>query len=91
MKTKIKRKQTLKPITGKTFDRMFDEGKDITPYLDMNSAVFTRIKVKRVNVDFPEWMVQKLDEEAVKLNVSRQAVIKMWLRERLDPEHLITR
>ncbi len=91
MKTRIKRKQTLKPITGREFDRMFDSGKDITPYLDMESAVFTRVKVKRVNVDFPEWMVQKLDEEAVKLNVSRQAVIKMWLRERLDPERRITR
>ena len=91
MKTRIKRKQTLKPITGEEFDRMFDEGKDITPYLDMDSLVVVRPKIQRVNVDFPEWMVHKLDEEAVKLNVSRQAIIKMWLRERLDPQRRITR
>jgi hypothetical protein len=91
MKTKAKRKQTLKPITGEEFDRMFDEGKDITPYLDLENAVFVRPKIQRVNVDFPEWMVQKLDEEAAKMNISRQAVIKMWLRERLDPQRRITR
>lgn len=85
MKSKTKRQTTPKPITGEEFDRMFDEGKDITPYLDMDSAVFVRPKVKRVNVDFPEWMVEKLDEEAQKLNVSRQAIIKMWLRDRLHP------
>ena len=89
MRTTSKIKRMPKPITGEELDRLFDEGKDITPYLDMGSAVVVRIQ--RVNVDFPEWMVQKLDEEAIKLNVSRQAVIKMWLRERLDPEHRITR
>lgn len=87
MKTKTKRKQTLKPITGKELDRMFDEGKDITPYLDMSTAVFVRPKIRRVNVDFPDWMVKRLDEEAVKMNVSRQAIIKMWLRDRLAPKH----
>lgn len=70
---------------------MFDEGKDITPYLDLERAVFVRPKIKRVNVDFPDWMVKKLDEEADKLNVSRQAIIKMWLRERLDPRRRFTR
>lgn len=53
--------------------------------------VVVRPKIQRVNVDFPEWMVKKLDEEAHKLNVSRQAIIKMWLRERLDPQRRITR
>ena len=87
MKTKTKRKRTLKPITGEELDRMFDEGKDITPYLDMSTAVFVRPKIRRVNVDFPDWMVKRLDEEAVKMNVSRQAIIKMWLRDRLAPKH----
>ncbi|MDP3542034.1 MAG: CopG family antitoxin [Elusimicrobiota bacterium] len=91
MKSKNKRKTTPKPITGEEFDRMFDEGKDITPYLDLERAVFVRPKIKRVNVDFPDWMVKKLDEEADKLNVSRQAIIKMWLRERLDPRRRFTR
>lgn len=91
MKSKTKRKTTPKTITTEEFDRMFDEGKDITPYLDFENAVAVRPKIQRVNVDFPEWMVKKLDEEAHKLNVSRQAIIKMWLRERLDPQRRITR
>lgn len=91
MKTKTKRKKAPRPVTGEELDRMFDEGKDITPYLDLERAVFVRPKVKRVNVDFPEWMVKKLDEEADKLNVSRQAIIKMWLKERLDPRRRVTR
>jgi len=55
--------------------------------LDLKKAIV----VQRVNVDFPSWMVDMLDQEAVKLNVSRQAIIKMWIRERLDPGHRITR
>ena len=89
MKIMRKRKLTPKPITAKEFDRMFDAGEDITPYIDLDSAVFVR--PRRVNVDFPEWMIRRLDEEAVKLNVSRQAIIKMWLRERLDPKNRVTR
>lgn len=91
MKTKTKIKTTPKTITAEEFDRLADEGKDITPYLDFENAIVVRPKIQRVNVDFPEWMVKKLDEEAHKLNVSRQAIIKMWLRERLDPQRRITR
>lgn len=91
MKSKTKRKTTPKTITAEEFDRLADEGKDITPYLDFEKMVVVRPKIQRVNVDFPEWMVKKLDEEAHKLNVSRQAIIKMWLRERLDPQRRITR
>ncbi len=91
MKTKTKKKTPPKTITAEEFDRMFDEGKDITPYLDFDKMIVVRPKIQRVNVDFPEWMVKKLDEEAHKLNVSRQAIIKMWLRERLDPQRRITR
>ena len=89
MKTAKKRKMTPKPITAKELDRKFDAGEDVMPYFDWDKAVFVR--VKRVNVDFPEWMIRRLDEEAVKLNVSRQAIIKMWLSERLDPKHRFTR
>ncbi|MBI2386219.1 MAG: CopG family transcriptional regulator [Elusimicrobia bacterium] len=78
-------------MTAEEFDRLADEGKDITPYLDFEKMIVVRPKIQRVNVDFPEWMVKKLDEEAHKLNVSRQAIIKMWLRERLDPQRRITR
>ncbi|MBI2061311.1 MAG: CopG family transcriptional regulator [Nitrospirae bacterium] len=68
------------------FDEKFDRGEDISRFLDLKRATI----VQRVNVDFPSWMVDLLDREAVKLNVSRQAIIKMWIRERLDPSHRLT-
>lgn len=79
-------KKRLKTITATEFDKKFDRGEDITPYLDLKKAVL----VRKVNVDFPDWMVKRLDREALKLNVSRQAVIKMWIRDRLDPHHRIS-
>lgn len=84
---KRSRKKTVKMITTEEFDAKVDRGEDITPYLDWENAVV----VKKVNVDFPNWMVDDLDREAQKLNVSRQAVIKMWLRDRLDPAGRKTR
>ena len=71
----------MKPITAEEFDRMFDNYEDITPYLDIKNMIV----VRRVNVDFPSWKIELLDREALKLNVSRQAIIKMWINERLHP------
>ena len=85
MKTMSKAKGT-KRITATEFDEKFDRGEDVVRYLDLKMATV----VHRVNVDFPSWMVDMLDREAVKLNVSRQAIIKMWIRERLDPSCRIT-
>ena len=65
-------------------DRKFDEGKDITPHLDLTKARRPKLEQKRVNVDFPLWMVQNLDREAQRLGVARQALIKLWLAERLE-------
>jgi len=79
MKNLHKQKKIIK-ITDKEFDEKFEQGKDITKYLDLKAATV----VKRVNVDFPAWMVVSLDQEATKLNVSRQAIIKMWIHERLN-------
>ncbi len=87
MKSTMKNKRASKRITAAEFDARFDSGEDISAYLDLKKAT----SVQRVNVDFPSWMVSLLDQEATKLNVSRQAIIKMWLRERLDPGHRITR
>ena len=86
MKTKSTAKIGNK-ISSAVFDAKFDNGEDITAFLDLKMATV----VKRVNVDFPSWMVDILDQEANKMNVSRQAIIKMWIRERLDPSHRITR
>lgn len=87
MKTKSGAGKRTKTITAAEFDAKFDRGEDITPYLDLKKATM----VFRVNVDFPAWMVERLDREATKLNVSRQAIIKMWIRERLDPDRKFTR
>lgn len=75
----LRRARSGKVISSKEFDEKFSRGEDIGAYLDMKNAVV----VKRVNVDFPSWMIQLLDKEALKLNVSRQAVIKMWIHDRL--------
>lgn len=72
-------------ITAEEFDAKFDRGENIVKYLDFKKATV----VKRVNVDFPTWMVEALDKESKKLNVSRQAVIKMWIYDHLSlaPSH----
>ena len=65
------------------FDRKFDAGEDITSLLDLSTARRVKQQHKRVNVDFPVWMIESLDKEAKRLGVSRQSVIKVWLGERL--------
>jgi hypothetical protein len=63
---------------------MFDDGEDIDHLIDWSSARRAGIKPRRVNVDFPDWMVHRLDREATKRGVTRQALIKMWLADRLE-------
>jgi len=63
---------------------MFDAGEDMADYLDWSSARRPGETAKRVNVDFPQWMVARLDIEAKRCGVTRQALIKMWLADRLD-------
>ena len=70
-------------MKAKTFDKQFDEGSDITPALDLSRAKRVLQAQKRVNVDFPVWMIESLDREAGKLGVTRQSIIKVWLAERL--------
>ena len=71
-------------MKAKKFDQQFDEGVDITASLDLSKAKRVRQEQKRVNVDFPTWMIDSLDREASKLGVTRQSVIKVWLAERLE-------
>jgi hypothetical protein len=66
------------------FERHFDEGVDITTHLDLSKAKRVLQTQKRVNVDFPVWMVDSLDREASRLGVTRQSIIKVWLAERLQ-------
>jgi hypothetical protein len=74
-----------KSTSADELDRLFDEGSnEIDQYLDWSSARRLGEEVKRVNVDFPQWMVAKLDAEAKRRGVTRQSLIKMWLSDRLD-------
>ena len=67
------------------FDKKFDEGvEDIIGELDMSTAVRPLREVRRVNVDFPRWMVESLDREAGRLGVTRQSLIKIWIADRLE-------
>jgi hypothetical protein len=66
------------------FDKKFDKGDDVTGLLDLSRAGRPGLEQKRVNVDFPAWMVQSLDREARRLGVTRQALIKLWLADKLD-------
>lgn len=65
-------------------DEKFDVGEDITTHLDLAAARRPLRDQRRVNVDFPVWMVESLDREAQRLGVTRQSVIKMWIAERLE-------
>jgi hypothetical protein len=71
-------------MKAKKFDQQFDDGADIMASLDLSKARRVQQAQKRVNVDFPTWMIDSLDREASKLGVTRQSVIKVWLAERLQ-------
>jgi hypothetical protein len=71
-------------MKAKKFEQQFDDGADITASLDLSKARRVQQAQKRVNVDFPTWMIDSLDREASKLGVTRQSVIKVWLAERLE-------
>ncbi|MCI0516367.1 MAG: BrnA antitoxin family protein [Woeseiaceae bacterium] len=71
-------------MKAKKFDRDFDQGKDVSAILDLSSARRPKQEQRRVNVDFPTWMIEMLDKEAGRLGVTRQSIIKVWLAERLE-------
>lgn len=75
-------------ITAEEFDRIFDEGGDeIAEFVDLSTFKPTYPKPQRVNVDFPPLMVRDLDAVASARGVTRQALIKMWLADKLDEHH----
>ena len=70
-------------MKAKEFDQKFDEGKGMLQDLDVSKARRPQREQKRVNVDFPLWMIHRLDKEAKRLGVPRQSIIKVWVAERL--------
>jgi len=73
----------MRKISSSEFERKFDEGEDISDHVDWSKAHRPGLELKRVNVDFPTWVVENLDKEARRLGVTRQALIKLWIAERL--------
>ena len=71
-------------MNSSEFDRRFEEGESVLEALDLEAARRPRLEARRVNVDFPLWMVEQLDREASRLGVTRQSIIKLWLAERLE-------
>ncbi|MDA0927200.1 MAG: CopG family transcriptional regulator [Proteobacteria bacterium] len=71
-------------MKARKFDSDFDSGKDISSSLDLSKIRKPNQEQKRVNVDFPTWMIDSLDKEAARLGVTRQSIIKVWLAERLE-------
>jgi hypothetical protein len=70
-------------MKAKAFDRKFNRGEDLTAHLDLANARRQGEEQRRVNVDFPTWMIDSLDREAKRLGVTRQSIIKVWIAERL--------
>lgn len=70
-------------MKAKDFDKKFDEGQNVTSCLNLLKAKRPEQEQKRVNVDFPLWMIHSLDKEAKRLGVPRQSIIKVWVADRL--------
>jgi hypothetical protein len=71
-------------MRAEEFDRKFDTGEDVTGDLDLDGLRHPALQQRRVNVDFPTWMIESLDREARRLGVTRQSIIKIWIAERLE-------
>jgi hypothetical protein len=80
----MSQKKSGKRAAASTFERAFDSGKDVGDLVDWAKARRPNLTPKRVNVDFPAWMVESLDREARRLGVTRQSLIKLWLADKLD-------
>ena len=79
-------------MKAKAFDKKFDDGEeDIICDLDLSTLKRPNQKQKRVNVDFPVWIIESLDKEANRVGVTRQSIIKLWLAERLEEQVLARR
>ena len=77
-------KKKTSTIKASEFDRLFEQGHDITAYLNLGAVRRPGLEQRRVNVDIPHWMIASLDREASRLGVTRQSIIKVWLAERLE-------
>ena len=84
-------KSINKETSAEEFDRRFDNGEDISEYVDREHPVvqnaMSRNDVQRqINISVPAWLVDFLDDEASRRGISRKAVINDWLVDRADQE-----
>ena len=73
-----------KTLAAEEFDKKFNAGEDVSGHLDLSNIRKPVLEQKRVNVDFPKWMIDSMDKEAKRIGVPRQALIKLWIAERLE-------
>jgi len=71
-------------MKARKFDEKFNRGEDVTSDLDLSKARRRNQEPRRINVDFPTWMIESLDREAKRLGVTRQSIIKVWIAEMLE-------
>ena len=77
----------MKKVKAKDFDAAFDRGDDVSEYLDKTKARRVNAQLKRVNIDFPVWVIASLDKEARRLGITRQSLVKMWIAEKFDKDN----
>lgn len=70
-------------MSANEFDAKFDSGEDITNLLDLSQATHPGYAQQKIEVNFPLWMIEALDQEAKRLGVTRQSIIKVWITDRL--------
>ena len=78
MKGKAKKK-----IKAGEFDKAFDEGRNVTKYLDLKSAK-ARHPLQRINIDIPQEILEKVDREATRIGVTRTSLVKLWIAKHVD-------
>jgi hypothetical protein len=70
-------------MKAKDFDKKFESGDDLTDNLDFSKARRVNQESKRVNIDFPLWVVEQLDKQSKRFGITRQALVKVWIAEKL--------
>jgi len=76
-------------MKAKDFDKKFESGEDLTKQLDFSKARRVNQESKRVNIDFPVWVVGQLDKQSKRLGITRQALVKVWIAEKLKEERIL--
>ena len=79
----------MKKVKAKDFDDAFDRGEDVTKYLDKSKVRRVNAELKRVNIDFPVWVIDSLDNEARRLGITRQSLVKMWIAEKFKSDNQV--